>query len=129
MRRHHDHAVGEINRLGDVVGDVDDGLARLAPDVGEQPLHVVARQRIKRRERLVHQQHSRIVGERARDRDALLHSAGQVMRIGVGELLKLDQLELLVRDLLALLPWHALHLEAERDIASAVRHGNSCAKS
>jgi hypothetical protein len=117
MGRHHDDAVGEIHRLGDVVRHIDDRLARLAPHVGEQPLHVVAGERVERRERLIHQQHGRIVGERARDRDALLHAAGQVMRIGLAEFFQLHERELPARDVFALGLGHALHLEPEGDVA------------
>ncbi len=94
MRRHHHDAVGEIDRFGDIMGDVDDRLARRPPHLGEQLLHVVAGERIERRERLVHQQHRRIVGERTRDRDALLHAAGQMMRKGLCEIFELDETKL-----------------------------------
>src|SRR5215510_9367913 len=117
MRRHHNHPVGEVDRLRHVVRHVDHGLAGLAPDVGEQALHGVAGERIERRERLVHEQDGRVVGERARDRDSLLHAAREVVRVGLGELLELDQAQLLERDALALGLAHALHLEAEGDVA------------
>ena len=117
MRRHHHHPVRQIHRLGDIVRHVDHGLAGFPPHVGEQPLHVVAGQRVERRERLVHQQHRGIVGERARDGDPLLHAAREMVRIGVGEFFELDQLELLLRDFLALGLAHALHLQAEGDVA------------
>ena len=58
-----------------------------------------------------------IVGQRAGDGDPLLHAAGEVVRVGVGEFLELDQRELLERDLLALRLRHALHLQAEGDVA------------
>src|SRR5262249_16692195 len=58
-----------------------------------------------------------IVGERARDSDPLLHPAREVMRIGLGEFLELDQLELLERNLLALAPADSLHFQAEGDVA------------
>ncbi len=89
----------------------------LPPDLREQALHVVAGERVERRERLVHQQHRRIVGERPRDGDPLLHAAGQMVRIGVREFLQLDQRELCERDLLALGLAHAFHLEPEGDVA------------
>ena len=117
MRRHHHHPVREIDRLGDVVGHVDHGLPGLAPHVGQQPLHVVAGERIERGERLVHQQHGRIVGERAGDRDALLHAAREMVRIGLDELVELDELELAARDLLALGLGDPLHLQPEGHVA------------
>ena len=117
VRGHDHHAVGEIHSLGHVVRHVHHRLARLPPHVRQQPLHVVAGERIERRERLVHQQHGGIVGQRAGDGDPLLHAAGEMVRIGIGELLQLDQPELLQRDLLALGPGHALHLQPEGDVA------------
>ena len=117
MRGHHQHAVGEIDRFRDVVGHVDDGLARLAPHLGEQALHGVPGHRIERGERLVHQQHGGVVGERAGDGDTLLHAAGEMMRIGVGEFLELDEGELLARDAFALGLGDALHLQPERHVA------------
>ena len=46
---------------------------------------IVAQLGVERRERLVHQQDLGFHGERAGDRDALAHAAGQRGRIGVGE--------------------------------------------
>jgi len=48
---------------------------------------------VERAERLVHQHDLGVVGEHAGNRDALLHAAGQLMRIGVGETLQADQLD------------------------------------
>ena len=114
---HHHHAVRQIHRLRDIVRHVDHRLAGFPPHVGEQPLHVVARQRVERRERLVHQQHRRIVGQRAGDGDPLLHAAGQMVRERAGELLQLDQAQLFARDFLAFLLGNALHFQPERDVA------------
>ncbi len=46
--------------------------------------------RVDRRERLVEQQHGRIDRERARQRHALAHAAGQLMRIVFGEIAELE---------------------------------------
>ena len=56
-----------------------------------------ARLRVERAERLVHQQDARLLGKRAHDRDALLHAARKLVRIGVGEFLEADELEPLQR--------------------------------
>ena len=72
---------GEEHRFLDRVGDEDDGLAALAPDPQHFQVHLLARQRIQRAERLVHQDQLGIVDEGARDRGALLHAAGQLLRI------------------------------------------------
>ena len=68
-------------------------------DAAELGVQLGARQRIERAERLVHQQHRRIDGQRARDADALPLSARQLVRPARGELPRrqADELEQLVR--------------------------------
>ena len=70
---------------------------RSRPDAQELEAHLVARQRVERRERLVHQQDVGIEQQRARDRDALLHAAGQLVDALGGEVRKPDEREQLVR--------------------------------
>ena len=88
---HDGDAVGERQRLGLVVGDIEHGQVR---QVAVQPRelldHVAADLRIERRQRLVEQQHARTHGERARDGDALLLAAGEFARIARGEFLHAD---------------------------------------
>src|SRR6516162_5384167 len=36
----HDHAIGEVHRFVDVVGDEDHGLARAVPDIEQERLHL-----------------------------------------------------------------------------------------
>ena len=60
-------------------------------------LHELARLRIERGERLVHQQDLGIGGERAREVDALLHAARQLGRIPPLEALEPDELEEVLR--------------------------------
>src|SRR2546428_641711 len=117
VRRQHDDAVGQVHRLRDVVGDVDDGLARLAPDVDQEALHLVARERIQGGERLVHPQHRRGGRERPCDRRALLHSARELVGIRAREGLEADQTQEAPRGLHAPGARHAFHPEAELDVA------------
>ena len=63
----------------------------LLPDVEQQVLHFHAGEFVERAERLVHQQKLRLVDERTAQRDALLHAAGQLRRIGLLETFKADQ--------------------------------------
>ena len=58
-------------------------LLRARVQVQQLGLHGLARLRVERAERLVHQQHLGIDGERAGDADALLHAAGKLMRAAV----------------------------------------------
>ena len=71
----------EPQRLVDVVGDEDDGLAGRLLDARELVLQGVAGDRVERGERLVHQQEVGVGGERAGDPDALLLAAGQLVRV------------------------------------------------
>ena len=76
----HDDAVGERDRLGDVVGDQDRGEALVEPDALQQLLHLDAGQRVERAERLVERQDLRLADQRAGQRHALLLAAGQHRR-------------------------------------------------
>ena len=89
----HDHARAEKHRLGDAVRDEHDGLFRLLPDAQQLEVHLLARERIERAERLVHQDQLGIVDQRARDRRALLHAAGKLVGIFVLVALEPDQRE------------------------------------
>jgi hypothetical protein len=77
---------------------------------------IFARLRVERAERLVHQQDARAVRERARDRDALLHPARQLVRIHVGEAREPDQIEPLQRLALGLAAAAAVHPQAEHHV-------------
>src|SRR6185312_1268487 len=115
-RRHHRDAVREIDRLTHVMGDEDHGLGG-APDDGEQLLmHERARLRVERPERLVHQQDRRLDRQRARDGDALLHAARELRRETVLEALEVDEVDQLLRALLAFGARPALLLQAVKDV-------------
>ena len=79
-------------------------------------LHVAPDQRVERRERFVEQQDLGIVGERAREADALLHAAGQLVGIAVATPLEPDEVEHVAARAVPLGLRLALHLEAERDV-------------
>src|SRR4051812_49150317 len=98
----HDDAVGEIHRLVDVVGDEQDGDAVFLAHAQHEVLEVAAGLCVHRRERLVHEQDRGLIGERSRDRDALLHAAGQLPRVVVDEPRQADRLERLLDESRAL---------------------------
>ena len=79
-RRHDEHAVGEEHRLAQVVGDEDDGDLARRVQVADHAPQLLARERIERAERLVEHQQLRFVDQRAAERGALLHAAGQLPR-------------------------------------------------
>ena len=54
------------------------------PELADQLLHVAARAGIERAEGFVHQQDSRPRHERLGDRHALLHAAGELVRVFAG---------------------------------------------
>ena len=72
---HQENLVGEIDRLVDVVGDHEHGLAGLEADAPHLVLQRPAGERVERRERLVHQQDPRIEDQHLREGDALAHPA------------------------------------------------------
>ena len=90
---HHRDPVRQRERLGLVVRHVDERDADLLLQVDELELHVLAQLRVERRERLVEQQHRRMRDQRARDRDALLLAAGELVRIALAESGEADVLE------------------------------------
>ena len=115
---HHD-AVGDQHGLVEIVGDEQDGLLGARVDVEQLGLHGLARLRVERAERLVHQQHLGVDRERARDADALLHAAGELVRAAVERVLEADEIEIAARGVAQLAAAHALHFEAEHHVPHA----------
>ena len=91
--RHHHDLVRQEHRLVDRMGDEQHRLAVAFPDVEQVVLQPRAGMRIQRAERLVHQQHRGVIGQRARQRDALLHAAGQFLGIEILKTLEADHLD------------------------------------
>ena len=73
------------------MGDQQDGGAGLAPQPQQLVAHQEARLLVERAERLVEQDHARPLHQRAREADALAHAAGELHRIGGGELRQAHQ--------------------------------------
>src|SRR5207244_7848831 len=78
-RAHDQDAVGQHDCLVDRMGDVHDRLAQLVPDAQQLGLQNELGLLIEGGERLVHEQHLGISGEGARDADALLHAAPELV--------------------------------------------------
>jgi hypothetical protein len=112
MRRHDDDAVAECHRLVDAVGDEHDRLLVFVPDAQQFLLQQGTVLLVERRERLVHQQHLGVGGESARDRDALLHAARQLVRIAVGERRQPGAVEVVTDHVADVGARRAAHLEA-----------------
>ena len=92
-RAEHGHALAQVDGLVDAVGDEDDGLAGGLPDPQEFVLELFAGLGVQGGERFVHQQDVRLVGEAAGDGHALLHAAGQLVRVAVLEARQPHQVE------------------------------------
>ena len=96
-RRHDDDAVGQRDRLFQIVGDEQHRLAVGAPQIEQQIAHDLPRLRVERAERLVHQQDLRIADQHLREADALALPAGEHVRIAVAERAEPDAREPILR--------------------------------
>ena len=95
-RRHHDDAGRQIDALVDRVGDEDDRAAEFALQAQEVVVELEAGDLVERREGLVHEEELRPQRQGAGDRDAHLHAARQLARIGVREAGEADEREALL---------------------------------
>jgi hypothetical protein len=118
-------AVRERARLGLVVGDEDHRHAELAMQAPDLELHLLAQLLVERRERLVHQHDARLEHERARERDALLLAARELLGLSFRELAQPHLVErgrdLVARDRSA----HRRTLSGNATFCSTVICGNS----
>src|ERR671931_472547 len=92
MRRKKQHTITQARSLAHIMRDEHDRLLTLPPNSLEVAVELFARQCVKGGERLVHQQNPWIRSERACQRDALLHAAGELVNIGALEPRQADQL-------------------------------------
>jgi hypothetical protein len=77
---HHGDPVGEPERLRLIVGNEHGSDADRPLDGAQLVAHLLAELAVQRGQRLVEQQDPRPVDERARQRHALLHAAGELRR-------------------------------------------------
>ena len=113
---HHADAVGHREGLVLVVRDEDGGDAELLLDPADRAAQLLADLGVQRAEGLVEQQHFGPVGERARDRDALLLAAGELGRQALVHALERDQLQELLAPGQAVGPLHAPDAQRELDV-------------
>ena len=90
-RRHDHHPVGKRDRLFEVVGDEQHRLAVRAPEIEQQVAHDLPGLRIKRPERLVHQQDLRIADKHLHETDALSLPAREHVRVALAECTKVPR--------------------------------------
>jgi hypothetical protein len=115
-RRHHDDAVGEGDRLHEIVRDEHDGLARRRPERQELLLEEQPGLRVERAERLVHEDEGGVVEERAGDVRPLPHAARELVRVVVLESLESDLLDQRTGAPAALDGRNAAKLERDPDV-------------
>ncbi len=113
----HRHVAGDVAHDGHLVGDQQDGQAKIAVDVGQQLQHRLRGLGIERRGGLVRQQHLGPGGQRPGDADALLLPAGKFCRVAPAEILETHARDQVVDPRLDLGAWHAGNLERQRHVA------------
>src|SRR5690242_1773756 len=114
--RHDANPVREIDGLGHVVSDHEDGLAGFEPDPEQLVLHDFPCLGVEGAKRLVEQQDRRIACERASHRNALFHAPGKFARISVLKTGKADDLHQAADNLLTFHCGHALTFKAVADV-------------
>ncbi len=114
--RHHRDAVRHREGFLLVVRDVDERDADLFLQRLQLDLQALAELGVQGAERLVQQQHGGVQDQRARQRDALLLTAGELRRAPLREPAELHQLERATHPLLRLLLGRLLVAEAERHV-------------
>ena len=96
--------------------DEDDRRAARFPDVQQLDVQPFARHLVECTERLVHEEESRVERQRSRDRNALLHPAGELPGVVALEAAELDELEHLLDLGRAPFPVPAGQLERQGDV-------------
>ena len=93
---HHHDAIGHLERLVLVVGDEHAGDLELVVQPPQPAAQLLADLGVERAEGLVQQQHARLDGERAGERDALALAAGELRGVAVRDPVELHELEQLL---------------------------------
>ena len=88
---HHHDAVGHLQGFLLIVGDEHAGARYLVVQPSQPPAQLLPHLGVERAERLVEQQHLRLHGQRAGQRNALPLAAGELGRIPVGQPVELHQ--------------------------------------
>ena len=94
-RVHHGDAVGDARDHAEVVRNEDDGGVDLVLQLHQQIHDLRLNRHIQRRRRLVGDQQLRVAAQRHGDHRALAHAAGKLVRILLGALLRVGDVDLL----------------------------------
>jgi len=119
------NSIREQNGFIQIMRDEQDRYVHVHPNLFQMHLHLRARLRVECAERFVHQQHARLVGQCASNGDTLLHAAGKLIWVGVGELVQPDQIDPFFGFFFGGLFGNSLLPQAKHDVFLTVSHGNS----
>ena len=92
-RRHNQNPVRQENSFLDAVRNEDNRVGNSEPQLLQVDVHLLARECIERAKRLIHDQETGVLNQRATDRNALAHAAGKLVRVFVREARKPDLLQ------------------------------------
>ena len=87
-------AVAHLGDHAEVVGDEEDACAELLPEVRDELEHLGLDRRVEARRRLVEDEERRVLGERHRDDDPLLHAARELVRVALHDRARVRDLHL-----------------------------------
>src|SRR5947209_6517745 len=125
MGRHHHDAIAKNYRLIDAVRNEDDRFLRLFPDAQEFLLQEYLVLLVERGEGLVHEQDIGVLGEGARDRDALPHPAGELVGIMVAETPEAHLFKIRPHDLLHVARGEPPHAQSISGVVEHVHPGKN----
>src|ERR1700689_2889225 len=112
----HDDAVAHQHRFLDRMGHEQHGGGLTFPDAQQLELQDLARLGVDRGEGLVHQEHARLDGQRARQAATLLHAARKLIGIGLLETRQAHQLDEARHAPRDLVPVQTGHAQAVGDV-------------
>lgn len=113
----HQDAIAQAHSLARVMGHEQDRQATLLPQPLELFVQQVPRDRVEGGERLIHEQDIRLLRQRARQCDTLLHAARKLMRAPPFEAVEVNPVEQLVCNAAALRAPYPSELERQLDVA------------
>src|SRR2546425_748740 len=100
----------------------DNGFAAFLPDALDVAIELFTRERVQRREWLIHQKNTRVWRQRPCQRDTLLHSTRKLVNVGALETSETDQLEIIGGDIAPIfLRQIRLEFETKQNIAEHIQ--------
>src|SRR5438045_1321824 len=98
------------------MGDEDDAVLFLTPELEQEPLHIFADLGIEGSEGLVHQHDLGLHGKAPGNRHALLHASGELLGISTGPIYQADLFNVFACDLASTSAIQTLDLKPEFDV-------------